>query len=347
MTASTPLTASTLGWDIGGANLKAVRLDGTGAVAVRERAFPLWREPAGLPAALDEMARSLGPASRMAVTMTAELADCFASKREGVTFVLDALRAAFPTGELRIWGADGRFRSVAHARRQPHIVAAANWSATAHLVARLRTSALLVDVGSTTTDIIPIVDGHVAARGRTDPERLRTGELVYTGALRTPICAIVPRVPLEAGWHRIAAETFAIAADVHLWLGRIGPEAYTCETPDGRGLSRDEVAARIARVVCADPDMLAPEDLDRVAHHVARAQRRRITGAIREVVRRFGSAAPSTAVIAGSGAFLGRRAARAAGLETTELDREVGREIGSSIGHAAAAAAVAWLLAAT
>ena len=37
-----------------------------------------------------------------------------------------------------------------------------------------RPDALLIDVGSTTTDIVPIVAGRVAARGRTDPARLRS-----------------------------------------------------------------------------------------------------------------------------------------------------------------------------
>lgn len=354
------MNARVLGWDIGGANLKAVQAarvsttaETVGNASVVERPFALWRNPHALAAALDEIARSLGPADRIGVTMTVELADCFASKREGIAFVLDAVGTAFPDIEPQIWGVDGRFHSPEAARRRPHLVASANWSATAHLVAQLRPSALIVDVGSTTADIIPIVAGRVAASGRTDPERLRTGELVYTGALRTPVGAIVRRVPLEGGWCRVAAEAFAVAADVHLWLGHISPQEYTCETPDDRGVSRPEVAARLARVVCADPDMLAPGDLDRVARHIARVQRRQVAAAIAQVMRRLGDAAPRTALITGSGAFLGHAAARAAGLETVELahalDAGSGLVASSPFAAAAAragpAAAVAWLLA--
>ena len=53
------------------------------------------------------------------------------------------------------------------------------------LVAKLAGDALFVDMGSTTTDIIPIEDGAVANEGYTDAERLLTGELVYTGFTRT------------------------------------------------------------------------------------------------------------------------------------------------------------------
>src|SRR6185295_17246007 len=117
----------------------------------------------------------------------------------------------------------------------PLEVAAANWRASATLVARTFRDALFLDVGSTTTDIIPIVAGSVVVEGTTDPGRLLSGELVYTGALRTPVCAIVRSVPFEGRRCRVAAEHFAVAADVHLWLGRIQASDYTCETPDGRG----------------------------------------------------------------------------------------------------------------
>ena len=153
--------------------------------------------------------------------MTAELADCFANKREGVAGVLDAFGQAFPDVEPWVYGTDGIFRSAAAARRQPYRVAAANWMASATLVSKTVPDALFLDVGSTTTDIIPIVGGQVVARGKTDPARLRSGELVYTGVLRTPVAAIVRRVPFNGRRYRVAAEYFAASADAHLWLNRI------------------------------------------------------------------------------------------------------------------------------
>src|SRR5258708_22250709 len=120
----------------------------------------------------------------------------FRTKREGVAFVVDAVTAAFPSSRVRVFAVDGRFVDPDEARANPLAVAAANWSATATFVAREHPDALLIDIGTTTTDIIPIVGGIVAAKGRTDPERLASGELVYTGALRTPVEAIAGHVPL-------------------------------------------------------------------------------------------------------------------------------------------------------
>lgn len=334
-----------LGWDVGGANIKVAFLgdDRQSEPKVVERPFPLWRDPGGLPAVLEGTAERVGgrrDIRAMAVTMTAELADCFATKREGVAFVLDAFRTAFPGVEPWVYGVDGRFRSAAEARQRPLEVAAANWRASATLVARTFPDALFVDVGSTTTDIIPIVAGRVAVEGTTDPARLVSGELVYTGALRTPVCAIVRSVPCDGRRCRVAAEHFAIAADVHRWLESIDDAGYLCETPDGRGRSRAESGARVARMICADLEMLGARDITAVAEHVARAQVKQIKSGVRQVMRRLGPACPRVAVVAGQGAFLVRAAAEELGL----TPRDLAAGIGSAAARTAPAAAVAYLL---
>jgi probable H4MPT-linked C1 transfer pathway protein len=214
--------------------------------------------------------------------------------------------------------------------------------AGATLVARSCPDVLFLDVGSTTADIIPLVRGRVAAEGRTDPARLRTGELVYTGALRTPVSAIVRTVPLHGRPCRVAAEQFAVAADVHLWLGRIRETDYTCETPDGRGRSRAEAGARLARVVCADTDMLGPGDITAIAERIARAQVCQIGSGVRQVLRRLGDAAPRAAIVAGAGAFLARAAADMAGLEARDLALDLGPAAARAVPAAAVACLLAW-----
>ena len=331
-----------IGWDIGGANIKAAFVDRADHAApiLVEQPFALWRDPQRLTRVLIDIGRQLEPVRTMAATMTAELADCFATKRDGVCFVLDALGGAFPGVDIRIYGLDGTFRSMDAAREQPHRIAAANWMASATLAAETFPDALFIDVGSTTTDIIPIVEGRVALGGRTDPARLRSGALVYTGALRTPICAIVRAVPLRGRRCRIAAEHFAVAADAHLWLGHLDECQYTCETPDGRGRSRMEAGARLARMVCGDLDTLTSNDIGVIAAAVAHAQLRHIAGAIRQVRRRLGSRFPREAIIVGRGAFLARCAAAATGL----VVREIGHGDGAGTACATPAAAVATLL---
>src|SRR5262249_59394807 len=92
-------------------------------------------------------------------------------------------------------------------------VASANWHATATLVAKLRGSAVLIDMGSTTTDVVPVVSGAVAARGYTDAERLACGELVYTGLVRSFVMAIAERAPVAGRWTPRGPEQFSTIDD--------------------------------------------------------------------------------------------------------------------------------------
>ena len=301
------------GWDIGGANLKAVRLSAAGLKVVQQ-SFAIWQQRDELVEALARISAELGPAPYAAVTITAELSDAFRTKREGITFVLDAIQAALPKTELKIFGLDGQFHTPAMAYEQPMLVAAANWLATALLVARDFADGLLVDIGSTTTDIIPIGGGRVLAEGRNDPERLVRGELLYTGALRTPICAIVQRVPLWGGWCPIAAELFATAQDVHLLLGHLLAEQCTSPSADGRPVTPEFAAERLARVVCADRELLRGDEVRAIAQYIATEQIHQIAGAMAQVMSRVPGEGSVLAV--GVGAFLAEAAAARLGLSS-------------------------------
>jgi probable H4MPT-linked C1 transfer pathway protein len=331
-----------LGWDIGGVNTKAARLQGnSSSSALRSISLPyeIQREPQALGSALLSVARQLGaePADSHAVTMTAELSQAFRTKREGIGFILDALEAAFRPDRLHVYTVDGRFVTPAEARAQPRAVAASNWVATANWVAQLVPTCVLVDIGTTSTDLIPIVQGKIAAEGHTDPERLLSGELVYTGALRTPAEAVAQRVPLWGGEAALSADGFALIGDAHLWLGRLSPGDYTCPAPDGRPATREFAGERLARIVCADRDMLDDPAIDAIATALARAQVRTIAEALDRLRQRRPEI--TTAVVTGLGDFIAGEAARAAGLAVLPLAETMGRAA-----RTAPAAAVAYLL---
>jgi probable H4MPT-linked C1 transfer pathway protein len=329
-----------LGWDIGGANVKAALVE-TGPdgvqVTTASRPFEIWKDKNALPAVMQAVAAELGPPARTAVTMTAELSDAFRTKREGVGFVLDAALEV-THGPLAVFCTDGRFVDVATARENPLRVAAANWMATAVLVAGHVSDGILIDVGSTTTDITPIESGRVMTEGRTDPERLLAGELLYTGAVRTNVAAIVRAVPLRGRPCPVAAELFAVAGDVHVLLGSLDPDDYTSPTPDGRPPTPDFAAERLARVVCADVEMLTRVAIIQIAQAVADAQVRQIASALKRVAARLPQ--PPEVIVTGLGAFLGVSAARVCRL----LARDLSDVLGVEVGLAAPAVAIAWLL---
>lgn len=308
-----------IGLDIGGANTKAVWRDGD-TVRVRSRPFEVWRDRAALATVVRELVDALagGPVELVALTTTAELSDAFRTKREGVAFVLDAVEAAVAGPVLALTTA-GELVDFAEARARPLDVAAANWVASALAVGARHRDALMLDVGSTTADVIPISGGRVAAAGRTDLDRLVAGELVYTGALRTNLAAIAARVPVRGEPCAVASELFAISGDVHLILGHLGPDAYTCPTPDGRPATLAAARRRVARLVCADTEQLAPHEIDAIAAHLHAEQVRQVEAAARGVLPRVADdGAP--VVPLGVGAFLAREVARRLERPVAEID---------------------------
>jgi hypothetical protein len=341
-TTTTPRGTAVFGWDIGGVNTKVARLepaDGAPRLRVLSEPLVMQRDWASLAPTLRRLGEALGrrPAAH-AVTMTAELSQAFRTKREGVGFVLDAMAEAFPGEVVRVYGLSGAFLETAAARGLPLEVAAANWHAAARLVGRWVPDCVLLDIGTTTTDLIPIVGGEPAVLGRTDPERLVSGELVYTGALRTPVESVASAVPLRGQPCPLAPEAFALIGDAHLWLGTLDPCSYTVSPPDGRPATREFAGERLARAVCADAEMLDQEELEAIARALAEAQVERIAASLGRVRTRH--PALGVAVVSGLGDFIAAEAARRAGLEVMPLSERIG-----DAARVAPAAAVAWLLA--
>jgi probable H4MPT-linked C1 transfer pathway protein len=287
-------TIPIIGLDIGGANLKAAHSTGLACTVP----FELWKSPLGLAVSLRALLEQFPPFNRVALTMTGELCDCFATKREGVQTILDQVVRTV-TKPVQVWRTDERFVDVATAKDDPLPVAAANWLALAVFVGRwaLHGPALLVDVGSTTTDVVPLLDAHPVPRGRTDPERLESQELVYTGVARTPLCALLGA--------RGAAEWFATTLDAYLVLGHVAEDLANTNTADGRPATRSHAHARLARMQCADVETFSLNEACALAREVVLSQVGIIADAVGTVSATLPSP-PQTIILSGSGEFIAR-----------------------------------------
>jgi hypothetical protein len=294
-----------LALDIGGANIKAS--DGEGRSL--SRPFALWRQPDQLAEELAGILKQFESADEMAITMTGELADCFATKAEGVDRILSAVEQAAAGRRIHVWQTGGEFVTPDDARELTPLVAAANWHALATWAARLVPSGcgLLVDVGSTTTDLIPLVDGLPAPEGRTDPERLKSGELLYRGIRRTPLCAVAPCVSFREFDWPLAAEVFATTGDVWLLTGDVAEVPADLNTANGRPFTRAAAHDRLARQFCSDRDEITLDDAAAIAGVLAERLASELTAGIQRIIRQLGE--PVRCIVAsGEGEFLIRRA---------------------------------------
>ena len=272
-----------IGWDVGGAHLKAALWEAGEVREAVQLACPLWQGVDRLRAALGEALARLGPAQRHAATMTGELADVFASRAEGVAAITAILGDALGQ-EVRLYAGVRGFVAPGKAAGCADAIASANWHATAAVAARFVADGLMIDMGSTTTDIVPLAAGAVAARGSTDADRLARGELVYTGLVRTPAMALADRAPFAGAWTTLAAEHFATAADVHRLLGALPDGADLLPTADGRDRSLAASRARLARMVGRDAADAGEAAWRGLAEWLAEQQMRRLEDAARLVL---------------------------------------------------------------
>lgn len=274
----------TIGLDIGGANTKGILLKGGEVQKHWLKYIPLWKEREKLGHFLNDLGGSTSP-DAVGVTMTAELCDVFINKREGILEVTEAVCEAFGDEACFFMTLDGDLIRRDQVLASPEILAAANWVASALVVGREYPECLLIDVGSTTTDIIPIKGGKPATVGRTDFERLKTGELVYTGVLRTPAPFICSKLRIDGGEMGLASEKFAIMADVYRVLGELDEDDYTCETPDDRGKDTENCMRRIARMLCSDLEEIGAGLVVKVAKYLHDRQVALVAGGLKKVMR--------------------------------------------------------------
>ncbi len=318
-----------LALDIGGANLKAA--DGLGWA--RSMPFSMWREPERLAGVIGEFVKSAPESDRFAVTMTGELCDVFRTKSEGVRHILTAVGEVAAGAEVTVYLVNGRMVPLEAACELPHLAAASNWHAMATFAGRFirGRAGMLIDIGSTTTDLIPITDQRPAARGRNDSERLLSGELVYTGIGRTPICAVTRTLPFRGTMCPLAAEVFATTADAYLLLGKIVEQPLAEWTADGRPLTLEFAHERLARMLCADRTTFDADDARRAAEFVYHTQLAQLRCALAEVMAAMPTS-PDWFVVSGSGEFLAQRLVQEVQTDdcivaTVSVTERVGREI--------------------
>jgi (4-(4-[2-(gamma-L-glutamylamino)ethyl]phenoxymethyl)furan-2-yl)methanamine synthase len=267
---------SVIGWDVGGAHLKAARAENGRIVDAIQIASPLRLGLDRLAQAFAEAKARMGEAHLHAVTMTGELADTFSSRAEGVEKLSALAVRELAPAEVSLYAGRVGFIAPRDAPRHVEDIASANWFASAALAARAQRTALLVDIGSTTTDLVPVIDGAVAARGYTDAERLAAGELVYTGLVRSFVMAVAERAPFAGRWSPLINENFATMADVYRILEQLPDGADQMTTADGRAKTIEASRARLARMVGCDVDDADPAAWRMLAQWFAERQIRTI-----------------------------------------------------------------------
>jgi (4-(4-[2-(gamma-L-glutamylamino)ethyl]phenoxymethyl)furan-2-yl)methanamine synthase len=302
--------AEIVGWDIGGAHVKASLLRGGEVFDAAQWPCPLWQ-------GLDHLHHALAAAQQRwpellraehAVTMTGEMVDLFADREDGVQRIAGALAQTFAAERLHFFAGDAGWCTLDKVPAQWRHVASANWLATAlHCAMQVAEGeALLVDIGSTTTDLIALRRGRVLTRARTDAERLASGELVYHGVVRTPLCALAQRIVWRGREHNVMNEFFATAADVYRLTKELDPTHDQAASADSAAKDAQATQQRLARMIGLDAHDGAAVDWLAFAHEWKRHQLNALRGEVERVKQLHGLADDTPLISAGCGDFLVR-----------------------------------------
>lgn len=305
------------GFDIGGAHLKAVRAVDGRIEEARIIGTPLWLGFHEIEKAFVKAQDFAEGADLCVITMTGELTDAFDSRAEGVAGLLEQIAKHLPPERCLIYAGRSGFVSIQQAAKIPDDVASANWHGTASLVAKLVGDAIFLDMGSTTTDIIATSQGQVATRGYSDSERMLSGELVYTGFVRSFIFGVSSSVPIRGRISPLMNEYFAAMSDVHRILGVLDEEHDKYTTADGKEKSVKASTTRLSRMVGLDYADLSEREWHDIAAWFSEQQLRLIHDAALRVMSMTSADAPI--VGAGIGRWQIKRLAERMGRKFIDL----------------------------
>ena len=314
MSAQQPETI--MGWDVGGAHLKASRLDAAGRLSgVYQEPCALWKGLPHLFAALDAVLgrEQLRQPVAHAITMTGEMVDVFGNRREGVRSLVDVMAQRLGSRRVGFYAGAAGWLRASEVKSRPDAAASFNWHASAGALAQRMDCALFVDIGSTTTDLVPIVGGRVAARGLRDSDRLALGELVYSGVVRTPLMALARCAPVAGRNIPLMAELFATTADVYRVLGWLPDAVDQHDTADGAPKTVNASRQRLARMVGCDAHDQPEAVWDALAAWFGDIQLDILEQAAREVMERSDMPEAAPLVAAGVGDFVAERLAHRLG----------------------------------
>jgi len=335
------------GWDIGGAHLKVTRCNQQGHLThAIEIPCPLWLGIKHLQQAIHTAQQQIGQQQTLAaITMTGELVDIFADRQSGVSHILDCLLQFIPEQHCMVYAGEAGWLSPTQAKEQWQQVASRNWQASAVFTAQQIKQGLFIDVGSTTSDIIPIQNNQAIPNAFSDFERQANSELHYAGAIRTPLIAIAHQAPFDGKFIRLAAEVFATTGDCWCLLDELDPTAICDSSADGQSWQQQDCARRLARLLGTDAAAHPPEHWQSLAQWFAAQQLDQLYTACKTVLSSHPTITPDAAIIgAGIGRFIIKHCAKKLGRNYIDFSQLIEPQSSQAADHAPAAAValLAW-----
>ncbi len=232
-----------IGWDIGGAHLKSCVINNQKTVCSVDLC-ELWKtkEVGYMINQIIKQYSHKGIVNNV-ITMSGEMCDVFENRDQGVKKILNYFKKFVNT---YVYTRNCGIVSVKH-NTKPKNIASANWHVIAKFMCKKLTNAIIIDLGSTTTDFILIKNSKIINKRLDDFSGLRSQELSYIGCLRTPPYIFERSLKINNKDIHIIPENFSSLADVYRIIKKLPKSFYYSSTCDSKDKDIKACMVRFAR----------------------------------------------------------------------------------------------------
>ena len=299
-----------LGIDLGNAKVKFCLLEATsagmearwggGLIPFSPKLLPDRTEDfeAGFPAALARflISHALSPDDLDVVVVSTSHFFAYPSFEGAHHHTLSLMAQCFRPDVVRILGAEGRLYSLAEAGalsgRQVVRFAATKFWGSAYLASKLIGHGMSIDVGTSSTDLVPVLGGMPDPEAAADPDtynlnRLKTERFIWYGLTATPLDYISHEAEaMGTSWplYPRMAKTEVLTSI----LGLAPRELTEAHAYGGKFPGAEEARFQLAQACGLDVELVGAETLEAIARDLSRRMIDRMAASVRKVAAHAG-----------------------------------------------------------
>lgn len=313
-----------LGLDIGGAHIKI-------AVMSTSESGRTWQVDC-IPVRADKFAASLDQILSMLVgehlvdvTIASQTACLlYDDIHQGTTTIMQTLARYSTRNPTLAVDVCGNLYPINNVAQAPERFVCSNVAVTASLVAKLCSNALVLDMGSTSTDLIPIVDGTFEELLPT--ARLLSSAVLYLGVIRTPLQAVVSHLPYQGELLPVVGETIAAVADALVLTEDVSIDQYTMPTWDSGTKDVAGCTRRLAKLIAMNTHNFPQQAATFMAQYVREELLHKVVAAMYKVISK--NPAMQQAFYTGIGSSILATACDRLGIRSDRLEKVLGLPLG-------------------
>lgn len=273
-----------LGIDIGGAHLKVIGIDKNNKVQFVDYSnCRIWEDIRLLKEKFVCLSKTFGNESiKCGITMSAELCDNFKSRKHGALILTEKCKHLkfnnfFYVKSSKTFLKEPKFKELI----------SMNWHSVGRLFEKKVENAIIVDFGSTTTDLICIKNKKLVNKFFDDFSRINNFELLYTGFTRTPIFGITNEICIGKNKLKIIPEFFSNTSDVYRILKKLKRKIDIDITADRSQKTIKDSFRRLSRSFGFDYHNKYQVKLKQICNEISSTQLNQIMNAVKKLEDRF------------------------------------------------------------